>query len=295
MSAEDEDRELRLKPEGEGKDKGKDKGKGKEGPNPKPEPEPEPGPEPEPEIQAQAEPVITLGLEGHPPAPGRRKPYLARLLNRLGVQTGETADWVLDWLQVIVVAGLLAWLVMTFVVVRMRVPTGSMVPTIEEGDSFFVDKISYYFREPKPGDIIVFWHHERGRKVRYVKRLIAVGGQTVQIKGCDRFPEDECGVYVEGKRLEGEPFTRPYYNGGYFDFCKIGAAQSQDHCTFSDPETVVTVPEGHYFVLGDHSKNSLDSRFWGFASEKDFIGEPFLRVWPLSRFGFMNGYFGSRR
>lgn len=227
------------------------------------------------------------------PQPVRRKPYLARLLNRLGVQTGETAEWVLDWLQVIVVAGLLAWLVMTFVVVRMRVPTGSMVPTIEEGDSFFVDKISYYFREPVPGDIIVFWHHERsGTVVRYVKRLIAVPGQTVQIKGCERFPADECGIYVNGERLKGEAFDRPYYNSGSYNFCQIGAAEGE-HCMMSDSETVITVPQGYYFVLGDNSRNSLDSRFWGFASQKDFIGEPFLRVWPPSRFGLMNGYLGS--
>ncbi|MFQ6117904.1 MAG: signal peptidase I [Candidatus Bipolaricaulia bacterium] len=229
------------------------------------------------------------------PKPVRRKPYLARLLNRLGIQTSETAEWALDWFQVIVVAGLLAYLVMAFVVVRMRVPTGSMIPTIEPNDSFFVDKISYYFHKPKPGDIIVFWHHERsGKVVRYVKRLIAVGGQTVQIKGCGRLPQDECGVYVDGKKLTGPAFDRPYYNSGGYNFCEIGAA-SGEHCTLSDPETVVTVPQGHYLVLGDNSRNSLDSRFWGFASKGDFIGEPFLRVWPPSRFGFMNGYFGSRR
>jgi len=230
-----------------------------------------------------------------PAPPARKKPYLARLLNRLGVQTGETAEWALDWLQVIVVAGLLAYLVMAFVVVRMRVPTGSMLPTIDPGDSFFVDKISYYFRQPHPGDIVVFWHHERtGRTVRYVKRLIAVGGETVQIKGCEYFAENECGIYINGKRRSDPAYNRPYYNSGGFNFCQIGAA-SGEHCTLSDPETVVTVPQGHYLLLGDNSRNSLDSRFWGFASKKDFIGEPFLRVWPPSRFGFMNGYFGSRR
>ncbi|MCR4404255.1 MAG: signal peptidase I [Candidatus Acetothermia bacterium] len=247
-----------------------------------------------PQAQAEPSPAAAAPLAAAPAQALRRKPFLARLLNRIGVQTGETAEWALDWLQVIVVAGLLAYLVMTFVLVRMRVPTGSMIPTIEEGDSFFVDKISYYFRKPVPGDIIVFWHYERTGKIRYVKRLIAVAGQTVQLKGCDRFPQEECGLYVDGKRLEGPAFARPYYNSGSYNFCQIGAATG-DHCTMSDPETVVTVPEGYYFVLGDNSRNSLDSRFWGFASEKDFIGEPFLRVWPPSRFGAMNGYFGSKR
>lgn len=266
MAAEDEGREEQAREQG----------------NPQGEAMPEAAPEARPPLAGEAAP------------PARKKPVLARLLNRLGIKTGETAEWALDWLQVIVVAGLLAYLVMTFVLVRMRVPTGSMIPTIEEGDSFFVDKISYYFRKPVPGDIIVFWHYERTGKIRYVKRLIAVGGQTVQLKGCDRFPQEECGLYVDGRRLEGPPFARPYYNSGSYNFCQIGAATGE-HCTMSDPETVTTVPEGYYFVLGDNSKNSLDSRFWGFASEESFIGEPFLRVWPPSRIGAMNGYFGSNR
>lgn len=220
-------------------------------------------------------PSAQLPGEEAPPGP---RPFLARLLNRLGISTGRRAIWLLDWIQVLGVAAFLAWLTMSFVVVRMRVPTGSMEPTIQTHSSFFVDKISFLWRHPQPGDIVVFWHNETsGERVRYVKRLIAVGGQTVQIHDCGRLSAEECGVYVDGKKLTGEAFDRPYYAQG-----KMGS-------------DVWTVPEGHYFVLGDNSRNSLDSRFWGFADVKDFIGEPFLRVWPLNQFGFMNGYFGTDR
>jgi signal peptidase I len=208
-----------------------------------------------------------------------RKPFLSRMLNRAGIRTGRLVDWLLDWLQVLVVAGALAGVTMTFVVVRMQVPTGSMEPTIQAGSSFFVDKISYLFgREPKPGDIIVFWHDEGERRQRYVKRLIAVGGQRVQIK--------DCMVYIDGKPLQSDEFNYPahpnpkrrcYHQGG-----RMG-------------EQEWTVPPRHYFVLGDNSDNSRDSRWWGFVKEEDFIGQPFLRVWPLSQFGFMNGYFGSTK
>ena len=63
---------------------------------------------------------------------------------------------VLSWIETLVVAGALAAVIMTFVTVRMHVPTGSMIPTIDPKDSFFVDRITYYFRSPKPGDIVVF-------------------------------------------------------------------------------------------------------------------------------------------
>lgn len=211
-------------------------------------------------------------------SPPRAKPFLSRLLNRIGIRTGPGADWMLDWIQVLAVAAVLAWLTMSYVVVRMRVPTGSMEPTIRTDSSFFVDKLSFYLRHPSPGDIIVFWHTEgSGNRVRYVKRLIATEGQRVKIVDCIKFSIEECGVYVNGQKLKGEAFNRPYYTGG-----KMG-------------EQEWTVPEDHYFVLGDNSRNSLDSRFWGFVDEKDFIGEPFLRVWPLHQFGFMNGYFGTAR
>jgi signal peptidase I len=263
---------------------------------------------------------------------------------------------ILEWVEVLIVAGALAALVMTFVTVRMHVPTGSMIPTIDPSDSFFVDRISYYFRDPKPGDIVVFYHTDaltvrsvaagsvaeasgitrgaqikfinqipvadggegivgtlpadthvylialqktedgryaarqfglgpteegmtsleafglttREKRLRYVKRLIAVGGQTVQIRDGD--------VYVDGESLGGPRFDREY---------------SVDDARMRYGVVPTEVPEGKWFVLGDNSSDSLDSRYWGFADEKDFIGEPYLRVWPFSRFGGMNGYFGS--
>ena len=193
----------------------------------------------------------------------KRKPYSAKLLNFLGISTNRTVDYLLEWVDVLAVAALLAWLIMSFVTVRMSVPTGSMKPTIMPHDSFFVDKVSYYFRKPKVGDIIVFWHHrEDGTKTRYVKRLIAKGGDTVEIEGGD--------LYRNGEELTGEEFDRYYWAEGDYGVGKI------------------KVPKGKYYVLGDNSSNSYDSRFWGFVDSSSLIGEPYLRVWPPARFGLMN-------
>ncbi len=88
-----------------------------------------------------------------------KKPaWIVRLAHRLGWYPGKVMSEVLEWVEVLAVAGVLAVLVMTFVTVRMHVPTESMIPVIEPRDSFFVDRITYQFREPVPGDIVVFWH-----------------------------------------------------------------------------------------------------------------------------------------
>jgi len=273
---------------------------------------------------------------------------ILRIVRYFGWKPGRVVSEILEWVEIFAVAGLLAVLVIVFITVRMSVPTGSMIPTIDPKDSFFVDRVSYYFRGPSPGDIVVFWHTEevlvnkivsgspagragvevggriisinrepvfsavggdeivrslavgqqillglsgtaqldlgpkksgvdslaalgvvtRERRLRYVKRLIAIGGQTVEISGGD--------VYIDGIRLDDERFDRYYYS-------------NDPRMRYGVNETLV--PEGKLFVLGDNSSNSWDSRYWGFVSEDDFIGEPYFRVWPLSRFGPMNGYF----
>jgi signal peptidase I len=278
-----------------------------------------------------------------------KKPaWILRLVNHYGWYPSRVTRVILEWIEVFAVAGLLAFLVIYFVTVRMSVPTGSMIPSIELNDSFFVDKVSYYFRDPNPGDMVVFWHTDavfidrvnrnspaaaagiepgirlvyinrqpvfsarvasqiidslspgtdvvlrfsghpdaeigpksqgasslldfgirlRERRVRYVKRLIAVGGQRVHIEGGD--------LYVDGEKLTDPRFDRYYYS-------------NDPQMRYGVEPTLV--PEGKFFVLGDNSANSWDSRYWGFVDEDDFIGEPYFRVWPFSRFGPMNGYF----
>jgi signal peptidase I len=202
---------------------------------------------------------------------------LVKGINALGIKTPKSVDWILGWVQALGIAAIAAWIVLTFVVVRMTVPTGSMEPTIAVGTSFFVDKISFNWRSPSPGDIIVFWKtKDSGERERLVKRLIATGGQTVEIKDCQNTRRD-CSVYVDGEALSESHFQWPY--------------SIPTHIT----DATWDVPDGHYFVMGDNSPISEDSRFWGFVPEEDFIGEPFLRVWPTDSLGFMNGYFGSDR
>ena len=285
-----------------------------------------------------------------------KKPaYILRAVRHYGWHPGRVVSEILEWTEVIVVAVGLAVLIMSFITVRMHVPTDSMYPTINgdrsllKADSFFVDRITYYFRDPKPGDIVVFRHEvsiltkspEEGspaeqagmeagefvatdgtpaylagravftetamnetiaalpegspislrtaqgntyslgrktsettlaefgirwsiKKIMYVKRLIAIGGQTVQIR--------DGSIYIDGEMLEGERFDHDYIS---------------DNVHFQYGIEPTLVPEGYYFMLGDNSGDSFDARFWGFVPGKDIVGVPYLRVWPLNRFSLM--------
>jgi signal peptidase I len=170
-----------------------------------------------------------------------------------------------EWIEGIIVAFIIAMIIRTFIVQAFRIPTGSMHPTLKIGDRILVNKFIYgrrSFRKagPERGDIIVFIYPENPKK-DYIKRLIAFGGEKVLIKKGE--------IYVNGERLQ-TPATiagRHYYSTGYF-----GTREAE-------------VPEGSYFVLGDNSGNSKDSRYWGFVPQKNLIGKAFFIYWPLTRLG----------
>ncbi|HAZ30118.1 TPA: hypothetical protein DCY65_00905 [Candidatus Acetothermia bacterium] len=83
-----------------------------------------------------------------------------RVLRRRGVRLSPRAAYWLGWAETLAEVGVIFWFTITFVTVRMTVPTGSMNPAIAPGDSFFVDIVSYHFRDPSPGRVIVFWQLE---------------------------------------------------------------------------------------------------------------------------------------
>ena len=177
-----------------------------------------------------------------------------------------------EWTESIIIALILALLIRTFIVQAFKIPSGSMIPTFEVGDRIFANKFVYGARipftdirfpavkDPQRGDIIIFLSPETPKK-DFVKRLIALEGEKVEIKNGN--------IYINGKRLEAPLSIRSnyYYNRG--DYGKEGEA--------------VTVPEGNYYVLGDNSANSRDSRYWGFVPKRNLIGKAILVYWPIQR------------
>lgn len=183
----------------------------------------------------------------------------------------RTKTIIKEWVESIVIAFILAMFIRTFVIQAFKIPTGSMRPTLLEGDIIMVNKFLYgakipftdlrlpKVREPKRGDVVVFIYPEDTKK-DFIKRLIAFEGETVEIK--------DGTVYINDKPLVSPIFNqRYYYNRGDF------AAENRK----------IIVPEGNYFVLGDNSASSHDSRYWGFVPKKNFLGEAILIYWPPQR------------
>jgi signal peptidase I len=160
-----------------------------------------------------------------------------------------------EYVEIIVTAVVLALIVRAFIIQSYHIPSESMEDTLLKGDFLFASKFIYgakvpfldwympAVRDPKPGDIVIFKYPGDG-KTDYIKRCIAVEGQTVEIKGQK--------VYIDGVE-QGEDYTKFIYG-------------ERDYGPY-------VVPEDHIFVMGDNRDNSFDSRFWGPLHKKMLRGK----------------------
>ncbi len=159
-----------------------------------------------------------------------------------------------DWVIVVVVALLAAFLVRTFLLAHFVVDGSSMYPTLESGDRVFVNKMSYRLHDPNRGDVVVL-HQISGASERdLIKRVIALPGEEVEMRSCT--------VLVDGRVLE-EPYLDP-------------AASSSCGGDFEP----VLVPDDHVFVMGDNRGGSQDSRQLGPIAQDDLVGRAFVVFWP---------------
>lgn len=159
-----------------------------------------------------------------------------------------------EYTEIITMAVVLAFFVRTFFIQAFKIPSESMEDTLLVGDFLFANKFIYGakfplidkrlpgVRDPRPGDIIIF-KYPGDKKTDYIKRCVAVEGQTVELKGRT--------LYVDGV-AQDEEYTK-YYHGSEFG-----------------PQTV---PKGHIFMMGDNRDNSADSRVWGPLDKKLVLGK----------------------
>ncbi len=168
---------------------------------------------------------------------------------------------IFEWVKVFALAIVFAFIITQFIKPTL-VRGDSMYSTLEEGDYLIINRMSYKFKEPERGDIIVFksdLQQDDGSSKDLVKRVIGVSGDTVKIENSK--------VYVNGEEL-----VEPYIN---------------DEVTEGDIDTVV--PENSVFVLGDNREISLDSRYdsVGFIDDSDILGKVFIRLYPFNKIGLL--------
>lgn len=188
--------------------------------------------------------------------------------NRHSIEDSKSR-WVLKeiistLIYVVVISGIF-FLVQQFLFAQVSVEGASMEPTFDQGDRLVLNKVSSIERF----DIVVFPAPDEPDK-KYIKRVIGVPGDSIE------FIEDH--LY-----LNGEVIDEPYLNE------RIAAHDGTYTANFSmeDLTGEKTVPEGHYFVMGDNRVNSRDSRNFGFISEETVSGETQLQIWPLSEVGLL--------
>ena len=168
------------------------------------------------------------------------------------------------WVAYIVVLVCIVHLTVTYVGQRTVVAGDSMLNTLHDKDNLIIDKVSYRFRDPERYEIIVF-PYRHAEETFYIKRIIGLPGETVQIK--DGY------VYINEQKLE-ESFGREVIRAD-----RYGQA--------TEP---ITLGMDEYFVLGDNRNESADSRETsvGILKREDLIGRAWVRIWPLDSFGSLS-------
>ena len=167
----------------------------------------------------------------------------------------ELKDFLKEFFGIVILALILSLVIRTWVVEGRIIPSESMEPTIQVQDRVMVNKFVYRFKDPQPGDIIVFRPPDVVKsKSDFIKRVVAIPGDKVEVKD---------GQLLVNDQVRKEPYLKEEI---YYDFGPV------------------VVPENSYFVMGDNRNHSYDSHAWGAWLTRDhLVGKAFCIYWPVGR------------
>ncbi|MDE7431548.1 MAG: signal peptidase I [Lachnospiraceae bacterium] len=158
---------------------------------------------------------------------------------------------IFSFVKIFVGAFIVAYLLSNFVIVNARVPSGSMISTINVGDKVIGFRLSYLFSDPKRGDIVMFNAPDKEKTI-YIKRIIGLPGDTIKIENNKLY-------------INGELYEEKYVKNGW--------------SAMTGPFTY-EVPKGEYFMMGDNRDHSNDSRAWGTVKKDEIIAKAIFRYYP---------------
>ena len=230
---------------------------------------------------------------------------------------GAPQPWWVEWGAGFFPVILIVFFLRSFIVEPFKIPSGSMIPTLLVGDFILVNKYTYGIRLPvinkkiidwnlpQRGDVMVF-RYPVDEDMDYIKRVVGLPGDRVEyfdkhlvINGAEVATVRDGDFFHEDKRYFAPRFKEtlggvehdilvkddaPAYVPGVRDF------PGRENCTYTRAGVACTVPEGHYFMMGDNRDESSDSRVWGFVPERNIVGKAFWIWLNFSDFGRIGSF-----
>jgi signal peptidase I len=245
-----------------------------------PTPAPDPAPFPERAVAARApvyEPVPLLDGGGG----GDDTPTDLYDDDEHGDDADRRTRNIVEWIAVAIGAVVVAFLIRAFLLQAFYIPSESMEPTLRENDRILVNKLSYKLHDINRGDLVVFEKppNEPASDINdLIKRVIARPGETIELH--------DDGTITIDDRLLSEPYLRDGQEPGQMSMARDAFVEGA--CTNTVAEiTRCTVGEDFVWVMGDNRNHSHDSRAFGPINQDLVVGRAFVKVWPLSKIGFL--------
>lgn len=169
----------------------------------------------------------------------------------------STMRFLFEMIEIVLIAFALSWVLRSYVIEARKIPTGSMLPTIQLEDRVIVDKFYFkHFDEIVPGDVVVFHPPASAHATDdFIKRIVGLPGDKIEIRNRTTYVNDQ-------------PIYEPY-------------VVDQSRNDFGP----IVIPEDSVFVMGDNRNNSADSREWGVLPIQNITGRTLFRYWPLDQIG----------